>query len=193
MSKIFKGEGLMRLDDALSLKESLDNKGIILAFSGAISQPVLSGFAKGMEVRLQSIGVEMKKIRIIFEVLVEMMQNILNYSLDSKEIKDSFYESSGVVVMGYDNRIGKYFVVSGNRVEREDRERIIKRIDEVNRLSDAELRELYKSRRKSRRDSHGRGAGLGIIDLARKSTEPIEYQFEPIDETTLFFSLKVVI
>jgi hypothetical protein len=183
----------MNINETLDLKNSFEEKGILLAFSGAISQPILSGFAKGMEFKLQNLGVENRTIRSIFEILIEMMQNILNYSYDSNLIKDSIYESDGIVTIGYNKEINKYFVLSGNRISFEQKEKISNQIDFLNQLSKEELRVLYKEKRKDRRDSHNRGAGLGLIDLARKSSEKIEYAFYDGHEKTLFFSLKVTI
>jgi hypothetical protein len=183
----------MFIDETLKLKNSLEEKGILLAFSGAISQHILSGFAKGMEFKLQNLGVENKTIRSIFEILIEMMQNVLNYSYDSSNIRDDIYESNGIIVIGHDEKLDKYFVLSGNRVSLDKKDKISKNLDYLNSLNDKELRTLYKEKRKDRRDSHERGAGLGFIDLARKSSEPVEYQFLNKDENSLFFSLKVTI
>jgi hypothetical protein len=36
-------------------------------------------------------------------------------------------------------------------------------------------------------------AGLGMIDIARKSGEKLEYDFQPINDKTTFFSLTVKI
>ena len=45
---------------------------------------------------------------------------------------------------------------------------------------------------KSRARSQG-GAGLGLIDIARKTEQKLEYQFLPIDDDSYFFILKVEI
>ena len=37
------------------------------------------------------------------------------------------------------------------------------------------------------------GAGLGLIDIARKTDESLDYQFLPFDEHNYFFLLKVEI
>ena len=37
------------------------------------------------------------------------------------------------------------------------------------------------------------GAGLGFIDIARKTGSPLEYHFEPLDDKNSFFLLKTSI
>ena len=38
-----------------------------------------------------------------------------------------------------------------------------------------------------------RGAGLGFIEMAKKSSEPIEYVFQNIDNTHSFFTIRITI
>jgi len=183
----------MLMDQTLELKNNFDSNGILLAFSGSISQPVLSGFAKGMELKLANLGVDTKIVRNIFEVLIEMMQNVLNYSYDSRDVGHNTFESSGIIVVGFSQNINKYFVMSGNRIAKGKDEILMTKIDYLNTLDAEALKNLYRERRRTRQDVHSRGAGLGLIDLARKSTEKLEYQFVELDNESLFFSLKVII
>ena len=41
--------------------------------------------------------------------------------------------------------------------------------------------------------THKGGAGLGFVDMARKSGQKLHFDFEPIDEHFSFFSLKTII
>ncbi len=36
----------------------------------------------------------------------------------------------------------------------------------------------------------GRGAGIGLIEIARRVSKPLEFDFVTIDERTAFFALK---
>jgi len=44
-------------------------------------------------------------------------------------------------------------------------------------------------------DAHpgSKGAGLGLIEMARKGSEPIEYSFLSIDDNFSFFTISVVV
>ena len=52
---------------------------------------------------------------------------------------------------------------------------------------------MYKKQIKEGKISEKGGAGLGLIDIARKTEEPLEYQFLQLDQDTFFFILKVEI
>ncbi len=60
-------------------------------------------------------------------------------------------------------------------------------------MSKDELKEYYKAQRRKSPEEGSKGAGLGFIDMAKKASEPIEFDFKPIDEKVSFFSLKTVI
>jgi len=60
---------------------------------------------------------------------------------------------------------------------------------EVPRVTKEELKELYKKQMKEGRLSEKGGAGLGFIDIKRKTNKELEYHFLPISDDTSFFLL----
>lgn len=56
-----------------------------------------------------------------------------------------------------------------------------------------ELKKLYRATLQQNPNEESKGAGLGIIDIARKSGKPIHYDIQTIDEKHSFFSLKAEI
>ena len=55
------------------------------------------------------------------------------------------------------------------------------------------VKQLYKTVLTEGKFSDAGGAGLGLIDIGRKSSEPLEYGFIPFSENYSFFSLNVKI
>ena len=47
--------------------------------------------------------------------------------------------------------------------------------------------------RKPREDNTVTGAGLGLIDIARKSSEPLKASLQPVSDELSFISLSAVI
>ena len=60
-------------------------------------------------------------------------------------------------------------------------------------MNQDELKQLHKEKMRETAISDKGGAGLGFIDIARKTGNPLEYHFEPIDENNSFFLLKTII
>jgi hypothetical protein len=60
-------------------------------------------------------------------------------------------------------------------------------------MSREELSELYKLTLHLSSTQQSGIAGLGLIDIARDSSEQLQYFFSPIDSETSFYSLGVQI
>ena len=73
------------LENLYSFKKDLDKEGVIFCFSGVMSQDVLTSFMEIIERKIEnSDGVS--KATNIFAVFVEMVQNIMSYSVDAEFI-----------------------------------------------------------------------------------------------------------
>lgn len=166
---------------------------IVFCYSGPISHSTIEGIGSTLRLDLKMEEADMNTSQKIFSVFIEQMQNILNYS-EEKIINDSELEKElriGVLVIGQDE--DKFYVYCGNKIYSKDIDRIKSRIDEISGLSQEELKTLYKQRRKSESQEGSKGAGLGLIEMARKSGRPIEYSFKKLDEEFSFFSIKVLV
>lgn len=180
------------INNLYKFKKNLADEGVILCFSGVISQDILSGFATIIEKKLEKLE-NLSKVQNIFAVFVEMVQNMLSYSSDATFVGNNIKESSGVIIIGYNENTEKYFVKSGNTIKKNTQQKISEKIDNIKDLSKDELKVLYKELRKSGKNTHERGGGLGFLEIQKKSSEPIEYSFDEIDDQHSFFCLKSII
>jgi len=174
----------------LNLKVEINDL-VIMNFKGLITQSSIVDLAKTVESTLHSFYEEETKIRTIFEIIIEIMQNMLSYSYDSVDLGDNTYQSNGDIRITLNKSTHTYLINSGNLINVTKRESIQNSLDEINTLNFDELKEAYKERRRSRRRNHGRGAGLGFLDIARKSKNKLEYNFLENDENSLMFNLVV--
>jgi len=56
------------------------------------------------------------------------------------------------------------------------------------------LRQHNKERMRGENDNpESKGAGLGLIEIARRATAPISYRFDPINDEMSYFSMYVEI
>jgi len=85
-------------------------------------------------------------------------------------------------------------VSAGNLIETADGEALIATIEELARLDKTQLKARYKEQlRKPREDNTVSGAGLGLIDIARKSSEPLKASLQTVANGRSFISLSAVI
>ena len=83
-----------------------------------------------------------------------------------------------------------YHILTGNYIKNDKIELVSSRIDKVNSLNKDELKEYYKQARLNSVISEVGGAGLGFIDMARKSGNKINYKFYSSNEDTSLFILQ---
>ena len=84
-----------------------------------------------------------------------------------------------------------YKLYSGNLIKNSSVQKLSSHIDLVNKLNPEELKMEYNRRRKIDPDIESKGAGLGFIEIARKSNTPIEYNIDVIDDKHSFLELSV--
>jgi hypothetical protein len=63
----------------------------------------------------------------------------------------------------------------------------------INGMTKEELKEYYKEVLNNDEFSSKGGGGLGMIDIARKSGQKLNFQFVPVDNNFTFFSLNIKI
>jgi hypothetical protein len=60
-------------------------------------------------------------------------------------------------------------------------------------MSKDELKALYKEQLRAAPEEGSKGAGLGFMEIARRASKPIEFDFTEIDANYVFFALKATI
>lgn len=128
---------------------------------------------------------EEKKIkkRVTF-LLAECFQNVIRHG-ENSVLNNEFDPSRGFFMSR--NTAGLYVVVSGNLIENEFVEKLKEQLEEVNRLEPDELKDLYRKVITEGEMSSKGGAGLGLIDMARKSGQKLTYQFNNYNEKYALF------
>ena len=172
----------------------LKMKKIIFCYSGPIAQSSIEGIGSTLRRNLAMDDAGHGTVLSVFSIFIEQVQNVLNYSAERLGTqKDQEQEQRiGVVVIGREEN-DDYVIYCGNQVYNVDIPRMQDQIELVIKLDKDQLKTLYKERRKMAAPPGNKGAGLGLIEMARKSGQPLEYVFIPIDEMVSFFSIKVVV
>lgn len=182
---------MMDHSDLYLLRETYNKKRILLCFNGPFSQGLIEEIGNALKNYLQSEAASSSSALDVFAVYIELTQNIQHYSA-----KHGYSEAdaSATVVIGRDEE-GRYLISAGNVIEAEDGDALCERIKALAVMDKVQLKAAYKEQlRKPRADDDSAGAGLGLIDIARKASAPFSCSVYPVNSgTRLFFSLRVVI
>jgi hypothetical protein len=161
--------------------------GFSLVYLGEFSHEITMMFTSLAEQDMDKRAEEKSIRKKVFHVLVEVLQNLNRHS---DELNDKNL-GNGLFIIGKKDDI--YHIISSNKVSCEHKPKLEQALIEVNSASKDELKEMYKKQIKDGKLSSKGGAGLGLIDIARKSGAELNYQFLQIDKNNFFFILEVEI
>lgn len=181
-------------------KESIDHRFIYSLFEDMIKYKINYGYrgeftqavSDGLIAFAQSIfnvsGINKKTKKRAFYILVECVQNITRHQeLPDKEAP----LNDGIFLI---QSAGEMFNISqGNMIQKEHVESLEHKLQIVNELESSELKDYYKSVLKDQTISEKGGAGLGLIEIARKSGNKIDYKFKGLNDQFSFFFMDTLI
>lgn len=184
----------MKLDvsfikSVVTLYDELKTNGISLVFLGEFNHEITKMFTSMSEKELDRKKEERATTRKVYHVMVETLQNISKHSDDITGIQGNI--GNGLFLIGKKETI--YYIITSNRVSNNKIDSIESAIKQVNSLNKEELNALFKKTIKEGKISEKGGAGLGLIDIARKTGNRLEHSFLPLDNEFSLFILKVEI
>ena len=173
-----------------SLREFFSGERILICFNGPISRTLIGEIGIALKDHIESTQTHESSAMDVFSVYIEMSQNIRHYA-SRKAYNDR--ESAATVVIA-EVEDGRYSVSAGNLVEPSDGEDLLNRVNALAPMSKDELKALYKKQlRAPRQDGQASGAGLGLIEMARKASRPLEATLDQDPAGKVFFSLRAII
>jgi hypothetical protein len=121
----------------------------------------------------------------LFMFVLESLQNVSRHSH-----KSNHADMSMVVYSKTDNG---YTVTTGNVLHETAVEQLRNRLEEINNLDQDAIREVYRKMLSSAELSNKGGAGLGLIEMAKKTGNKLDYDFVRIDDEFSYFVLSKTI
>lgn len=165
------------------LKEPSD---AILIYEGKFDVQATKSVLHLAERNIDSIQEDPAIKRKVFNILVECLQNVVKHG---EKLEDPDPEDGNTPTLMIGREDQHYIIASGNAMLTKNVDSLKTKIDKINDLDKEGLKNLYKQIMRNNDVSEKGGAGLGLVDMARKSGEQLTYHFDTIDEKLSFFSL----
>jgi hypothetical protein len=159
---------------------------ITLVYEGEITHQITKAFTSLTESNMAKEDEPGTVQRKVFHVMVECLQNISKHA-DDFTSSDFLFSGRGIFLVSKGDN--EYSVTTGNAVDNDRIEELTEMLESINKMNKDELKDLYKRQMKEGRLSDKGGAGLGFIDIKRKTGRDLEYHFLPISDDTSFFLL----
>ncbi|MFM7486589.1 MAG: SiaB family protein kinase [Cytophagales bacterium] len=171
------------------LHRTMASHKLILVYDGDFTQETTKSILAMAERNLDSSGEDSGIRRKVFNVMVEALQNVVKHSSEQDLTAGSLISKSAIFMISKDDK--RYCVMTGNPIPKSGVAELTKNLDDLNLKDKDGLKEMYKEIIKNTQISQKGGAGLGFIDMARKSGEKLEFSFNNLNAEYDFFCLKV--
>jgi hypothetical protein len=169
---------------------SMKDNEIKLVYEGKVTHQITKAFIALAEAQMEKDEEATKVQRVVFHVMVECLQNISRHA-DEFESSESLYSGKGVFMVS--NTKEAYCITTGNAIYTKKIPELDATLNEINGLSVVNLKNLYMKQMREVSLSEKGGAGLGFIDIRRKTGQQLEYHFLPISDKISFFLLTTLI
>ena len=170
----------------------LNGGNVLVAFKGSVTTDLINNVLEQIEDKMDSVDEQPKVRKKLYNVLVESLQNLYHHVEELPESLQSDLDSKfGVLVVAREN--DAYKISTGNFISSEKIKFLKDKIDKINSLSKDELKDMYKFILNHQKLSAKGGGGLGLVDIARKTGNKLEYTFQHYIDDYYFFNLDVFI
>lgn len=163
---------------------------VFLSYGGFLTQALISAMTEALEKEAQEHNISMSISNNIFTIFIELSQNMMNYSktLDKETIQTN---PEGLIMVSKDID-GNYYIDSQNVVDLDDKNKIEPKLKEVQSLDRDGIKKRYRELRRSGKNTHGKGGGIGIYEIAKRC-EKIDYDFKQINDNKYYYHIKTKI
>ena len=161
-----------------------EDENIFLSFSGFLTQMIIVSMSEELEKELESNNLDKGVFNNIVIIFIELAQNIMNYS-KSKVKESNEVNSEGSIMVAKDEK-ENYYIYSQNIVTCEDKKKIELKLNDISTLDYSEIKKKYLELRRSGKNAHDKGAGIGFCEIAKRSSEVV-YEFKEINDNKYNF------
>lgn len=187
MSEVISNNPL--LTEVSIFKSKMNQHNFIFSYRGKISHSIVKNLLSMTEKKIDSLREDDPVKKKIFGVMINCLQTICS----PEKSVDEFQESIFMIGKSHDG----YSIYTGISIDAHLTENLKNSLEHINQLSGDSLSELRKEKLldiKNIGEAFNLDeATLGLINIAKKSGQKLNYLFEDLENRKSFFSLQVSI
>ena len=111
------------------------------------------------------------KLKNLFSIYSEMVFNIMLHGAEKEIHEDKEYGIGSFELWADDDY---YLFITKNKISQLDADKIIERCNYINSLDRDALVDFYRETRKESAEANRKGGNIGLIDIVRKSKNPLK-------------------
>ena len=166
--------------DSHDFHKLLLSRGPCFCYSGLLSEEVLSAISGIVREQVTDIDHDEDLTTRVFGIFIEHAQNIIRYS-------DERLAQGGIGTVAIGHTSEGFVVEAINPMKSDNMLSLKENLDKLQQMQPKDLRKAYKQRLREGPPDGSKGAGLGFIEIARKSSK---FEFDFLESPELLFVLK---
>lgn len=167
------------IKDAVEIFDYFGKTNILLAFSGRFDHQLNTSILRNSQAKLNELGSTFGINKKVYNVLVESVENVTRYSADN-----SLHDLKSMLLLCKNPE--SYKIITCNPVLNTNVDKLKEKLDLVKSCNLDELKTTYRQQILSKRVSENT-AGLGLIDIAIKTDNNINYYFKNYSQNIFLY------
>jgi hypothetical protein len=169
------------MDLTRRIREKMMKEHLMFVYRGVVTNENSSSLLMLLEKEMENSEFGFVGRKRLFMFVLESLQNVSRHSDHNQ------YSEMSLVV--YSKTGSGYTVTTGNVIESDKIDGLKAKLDEINNLDSGEIRSVYRQMLSTAEFSSKGGAGLGLIEMAKKTGNKLDYDFITIDDRFSYFIL----
>jgi hypothetical protein len=169
------------MDLTKRIRDKMMKERLMFVYRGVVTNENSASLLMLLEKEMENSEFGFVGRKRLFMFVLESLQNVTRHSN-----KNQYSEMSLVV---YSKTDSGYTVTTGNVIEADKIDGLRSKLDEINKLDTDEIRNVYRNMLSNAEFSSKGGAGLGLIEMAKKTGNKLDYDFLKLDDRFYYFIL----
>jgi hypothetical protein len=163
------------------LRQKLSDEHLMFAYRGEVTGDNSVGLLTLLEKEMEFSDFSLLGRKRLFMFVLENLQNITRHGVTKSE------EITSLVV--YNKTADGYTVSTGNALRKNEVKSLRSNLEKINSLEPDKIREVYRAMLQDSNIGSKGGAGLGLMEMARKTGNKLDFDFLPINDKYSYFIL----
>lgn len=160
----------------------------LINYHGSIRYETIGELIHLFKQQVPRLGIPLNTYKKILLIMIETLENMMKHSENSMRAP---YDAFPELLLKFGNN--QFIIQTCNPINSNNIQNLKTRIDFLNNLDQSGLKKLYKETITNGVFTKSGGAGLGLIEIAKISCNPIQYEFEPVNQEYSSFRQKITV
>lgn len=156
----------------------------ILNYEGPIEFEITEVLLQKVKSDLEPLDIRKVLKKRVYNILVECIENILRHKASAANTTIHPY-------IKLESLEKAFLITAGNLIDKEEVNDLQEKLDVVAEQDKEQLQKMYEEQINKEEIITHNGAGLGILTIALKSKNKIDYSFKSVDNDYSVFELRV--